>query len=290
MSIRRLLCFALPVVLLMSALLTACGEPAPAEEGTAKPIVAVTIVPQKTFVEAVCGDLVQVQVLVPPGNSPENYEPTPKAMEAFAKADIFFAIGVPAEDTGILAKAASIHTVRLDEEVAKEYPELEFEPGERDHHIWLSPRRVQVMVEVIAREMGMLDEANRETYTQNATAYIEQLEQLDADIAAALDGVQNRQFLVYHPAFAYIAADYNLEMLALEEEGKESTAKRLQEMVDLAKQNNVKVFFYQAEMDSRQVRAFAEEIGAETRLLEPLSPDYIENLKNMADLMAEAMQ
>lgn len=290
MSIRRLFCFALPVVLLMGTLLTACGEPAPAGKETAKPIVAVTIVPQKTFVEAVCGDLVQVQVLVPPGNSPENYEPTPKAMEAFTKADIFFAIGVPAEDTGILAKAASIHMVRLDEEVAKEYPELEFEPGERDHHIWLSPRRVQVMIEVIAREMGMLDEANSETYTQNAAAYIEQLEQLDADIAAALDGVQNRQFLVYHPAFAYIAADYNLEMLALEEEGKESTAKRLQEMVDLAKQNNVKVFFYQAEMDSRQVRAFAEEIGAETRLLEPLSPDYIENLKNMADLMAEAMQ
>lgn len=290
MSIRRLFCFTLPVVLLMGALLTACSEPAPAGEETAKPIVAVTIVPQKTFVEAVCGDLVQVQVLVPPGNSPENYEPTPKAMEAFAKADIFFAIGVPAEDTGILAKAASIHTVRLDEEVAKEYPELEFEPGERDHHIWLSPRRVQVMVEVIAHEMGILDEANRETYRQNAAAYIEQLEQLDADITTALDGVQNRKFLVYHPAFAYIAADYNLEMLALEEEGKESTAKRLQEMVDLAKQNNVKVFFYQAEMDSRQVRAFAEEIGAETRLLEPLSDDYIDNLKNMATLMAEAMQ
>lgn len=290
MSIRRLVCFVLPVVLLMIVLLTGCGEPAPTGKENTKPIVAVTIVPQKTFVEAVCGNLVQIQVLVPPGNSPENYEPTPKAMESFAKADIFFAIGVPAENTGILAKAAGLHTVRLDEEVAKEYPELEFEPGERDHHIWLSPRRVQVMVKVIAREMGMLDEANRETYTQNAAAYIEQLEQLDADIAAALDGVQNRKFLVYHPAFAYIAADYNLEMLALEEEGKESTAKRLQEMVDLAKQNNVKVFFYQAEMDSRQVRAFAEEIGAETRLLEPLSPDYIENLKNMADLMAEAMQ
>ncbi|HWQ51305.1 MAG TPA: zinc ABC transporter substrate-binding protein, partial [Terriglobales bacterium] len=46
-------------------------------DAAGKPVVAVTIVPEATFVKAVCGDAVEVVTLVPPGYSPENYEPTP---------------------------------------------------------------------------------------------------------------------------------------------------------------------------------------------------------------------
>ena len=36
-------------------------------------------------------------------------------------------------------------------------------------------------------------------------------------------------------AFGYFASDYELEMYSLEEEGKEATAKRLEELIDLAR-------------------------------------------------------
>jgi zinc transport system substrate-binding protein len=78
-------------------------------------------------------------------------------------------------------------------------------------------------------------------------------------------------------------------MYALEEEGKEATAEHLQDMIDLAKAENIKVIFYQEEIDSSQSKAFAEEIGGKTIQLSPLAADYIENLKNMAELMAEVM-
>lgn len=79
-------------------------------------------------------------------------------------------------------------------------------------------------------------------------------------------------------------------MYALEEDGKEATAQHLEEMVDLAKEENIKVIFYQEEIDSSQSEAFAEEIGGKTIQLSPLAADYINNLKNMAQTMAEAMQ
>ena len=254
-----------------------------------KPVIAVSIVPEGTFVKEVCGDLVEVVTLIPPGFSPENYEPTPKEMEKFSKASIYFTIGVQSE-VSILPKAGDLKIVHLEDEVSKVYKDITFESGERDPHIWLSPKRVKVMVDTIAKEMAELDEKNKDTYFANADAYKEKLDFLDKEITDILKDVQNRKFIVFHPAFGYLADDYNLTMYSLEEEGKEATVRHLQEMIDLAKRENIKAIFYQEEMDSSQSKAFAEEIGGKTIQLSPLAPNYVENLKNMVNLIAEVMK
>ncbi|NCD09534.1 MAG: ABC transporter substrate-binding protein [Negativicutes bacterium] len=280
----------------MMLILTSLGITGCAGKGNTeskKPIVAVTIVPEKTFVEAVCGNLAEVVVMVPPGNSPENYEPNPKQMTQFAKAKVFFAIGVPTEKTNILPKidnAKNLKVVKLQEEVAKVYPERDIAPGERDPHIWLSPKRAKVMVKVIALEMGKIDPANKEQYEKNAKAYLAELDGLDKDIQKTLENVANKKFVVFHPAFGYLAADYNLQMYALEEEGKEATPQSMQAVIDLAKKEKIKAIFYQAEISSKQAQAFADEIGGKTVKLEPLAANYIANYKNMVKLMAEVMQ
>lgn len=257
---------------------------------TEKPVIAVTIIPEQTFAEAVCGDLAEVIAMVPAGNSPENYEPTPELMEKFSEASLYFSIGVPTEEANILPNVGDVKVVSLQDAVSAVYPDRTFESGERDPHIWLSPKRVKVMIETIAQEMCALDPSNADIYNENAAAYIGQLDELDQSIQDALADVQDKKFIVYHPAFGYFADDYGLTMYALEEEGKEATAQRLQDMIDLAKKENIKVIFYQEEIDSSQSAAFAEEIGGKTMQLAPLAANYTENLKSMADLMAEVMQ
>ena len=268
------------MLVLMLLFMAGCGgnEKAAVE----KPVITVTIVPEKTFVEAVCGDLAEVVVMVPPGNSPANYEPTPKEMEQFSKAKLYFTIGVPTEAANILPKASEIKDmkiVKLQEEVSKVYPDREIAPGQRDPHIWLSPKRAKTMVEVIAREMGQLDSKNKDQYEKNAQAYIAELDELDKDLQKSLEGIKDRKFIVFHPAFGYLADDYGLKMYALEEEGKEATLQRLQEVIDLAKAENIKAIFYQAEISSKQAQSFAEEIGGKTVQLEPLSPNYVKTFK-----------
>lgn len=262
-------------------------------QGTAKTTVAVSIVPQKAFVEAVCGDLADVVVMVPPGSSPANYEPTPKEITQFTKAKVYFTIGVPTESANILPRTKDIkgmQIVRLQDEVSKRYRDIELAPGMRDPHIWLSPKRAMLMVAIIAREMSAIDPKNQSQYHKNAEAYIVKLKQLDSKIHNILKNVNNRKFIVFHPAFGYIASDYGLVMYALEEEGKESSPQRLIEMIKLAKKEDIKVIFYQAEISSMQAQSFAEEIGGKTVQLAPLALNYIQNLTNMAALMAEMMK
>lgn len=274
--------------------LTSCAEDNDKKEKEVgsdnKPVVAVSIVPEKTFAEAVCGDRAEVISLIPPGNSPENYEPTPEEMEKFSKAKVYFTIGVPTEKANILpgiSKDSDMKIVKLQDVVSKKYKDREIAPGEKDPHIWLSPKRAQVMVATIADEMCKIDPDNEAEYRENAEAYIDKLKKLDTEIQDELKNVKNKKFIVFHPAFGYLADDYGLEMYALQKEGKEATPDRLKEMIDLAKKENIKAVFYQAEISSKQAEAFAEEIGAETVQLAPLAPDYIENIAKMAKLMAE---
>lgn len=291
--IKSILCAALALCLVF---LTGCAQKpaettpasAPAEPG--KKTVAVTIVPEQTFVKAVCGDLLNVVVMVPPGSSPESYEPTPQEMKNFSDSALYFTVGVPVEKANILPKAGSVKVVSLQDAVAAEYKDRTFDGTERDPHIWLSPKRAKVMVKTIAKSLCELDPANAAAYNKNADAYVKQLDTLDSEIKTSLANVKNRKFIIFHPAFGYFAEDYGLEMYALEEEGKEATVRHLQDMIDFAKREGIKVVFYQEEIDSSQSKSFAEEIKGKMMQLSPLAADYIDNLRAMTKLMAEVMQ
>jgi len=253
-----------------------------------KSIVAVSIVPQKEFVEAVCGNDFEVIIMIPPGASPENYEPTPLEKQKFEKASVYFSMGVPTEQNNILPTVSeTTKLVKLDEEVRAVYNDLTFENGDRDPHIWLSPKRVAVMVQEIAEVLSDIKPENKEKYQDNANKYIQELENVSLEIKKILAEKENKKFVVYHPAFAYLADEVGMEMFALEEEGKEATAQSLKEKIDLAKKEGIKYIFYQAEIDSSQSKAYAEEIGGQTMMLEPLAEDYIENLKEMARMLAK---
>lgn len=256
-----------------------------------KPIIAVSIVPEATFAGAVCGDLADIVTIVPPGSSPETYEPTPQEMAQFSQAEAYFAIGVPVEDSQVLPKAEGISTmkiVKLQDAVSKTYPDRTFQDGERDPHIWLSPKRVKVMVQAIADEMASLDPANSAQYSANAQDYMKKLDSLDSRVSSILADAKDKSILVFHPAFGYMAEDYGLNMVALQEEGKEATASHLEQMVDFAKQKGITTVFYQEEVDSKQTQAFAEEIGGQAVQLTPLAANYEDNMVQMAEAMAAA--
>lgn len=279
--------------------------------GEEKITVAVSIVPQETFVKAVAGDLVNVVTMIPPGNSPANYQPTPKEMTNLSESEIYFSIGVPTEKANILDKVEEfnedIKVVDLAHKVADVYPDRNFTEEEnhshedhehededhgddddhdhdgRDPHIWLSPKRVKVMIDAIKDELIAIDSKNKKTYEKNAEEYIEKLDELDTEITEALSDIEQKSFIIYHPAFGYFADDYGLQMITIEKDGKDTTAKHLESVIDLAKEKNIKYVFYQEEFDSKQAETVAKEIDGDTMRVAPLAPNYIENLRDIAD-------
>lgn len=278
--------FKILLVLLLTFTLSACGQtPPPTPE---RPVVAVTIVPEETFVKAICGDTIDVVTLVPPGGSPSSYEPSPKEMAQFDKAILYFTIGVPTEPAHLLPAAdnRNIPVFSLAKAAADVYPERELSDGQRDPHIWLSPKRATVMVQAIANQLTELIPDQADTYAQNAATFTETMTALDTDLSELLSG-STRPLFVSHPAFGYLAEDYGLEMTALEQDGKEASPQRLRELIDAARAQNVNTVFYPAESAGRQAQSFAQELDGQAIPLSPLSVDYVNNLRDMAQKISE---
>ena len=66
------------------------------------------------------------------------------------------------------------------------------------------------MVEIIRDELIDLDPDNETTYTENAAAFISDLEDLDDEVEEMFEDVTMNTFIIYHPAFGYFADDYDL--------------------------------------------------------------------------------
>lgn len=256
-------------------------------EAQSKPLIAVTILPEQTFVEKVVGDKMDIITLVGKGASPENYELTPKERAQFESSKLYFTIGVPTEEITILPYVSeNTEIVSLQDRVDEKYSTIMMGPT-RNPHIWLSPKRAITMVTEIAEEVSKIDEKNKDYYMANAESYIKELEQLDEYLSSYFSDLERREFIVYHPAFDYFAEDYNLKVDIIEIEGKETTAQEMAALIENAKEAGIKNVFYQAEIADTQSATIAKELGGRAIQLDPLSPDYIENLKETARLIKE---
>lgn len=302
---RKALLWMAALCMLLSV--TGC-QPGSAEQ--AGMTIAVGIVPEAAFVEKVVGDLANIVTLVPPGNSPANYQPTTAEMQALSDASIYFTLQMPTEEANILPKVSDfnkdIRIVNLRDAVSEAYPMRHMaahshdeedeghEEDEREHegeetvdpHLWLSPKRAIVMVQSIADELSAIDADNRDAYQKNAADYIATLEQLDGEIREAVSALDNKSFLIYHPAYGYFADDYGLTMIAIEIAGKQATPAELQDVIDYARRNGITTVYYQAEFDDSQAQTVAEEIGGRAARVAPLSPDYIQGLRDFITALA----
>ena len=81
-------------------------------------------------------------------------------------------------------------------------------------------------------------------------------------------------FMIYHPNLAYLARDYGLEEIPVEFEGKEPPPSRMKELIDIARERNIETIFVQKEFDSKNANAIAGEIGAEVKIIDPLSSEW----------------
>ncbi|MGO3168270.1 metal ABC transporter solute-binding protein, Zn/Mn family [Senegalia sp. (in: firmicutes)] len=293
------------MMLIVLLALTGCSDDELADDD-GKITVAAGIPPIKGFIDAITQGDMEVVTMIPPGNSPTNYQPSPKELQKFSDAKVYFAMGVPAENSNIIPKAKdlneNIEIVNLAKGVSEVYPMRNFSEDEdhsheededhegEDPHIWLSPKRVIEMIDIIRDKLIEISPENEETYKENAENYKDELSTIDDSIKETLKGVKNQSFIIYHPSFGYFADDYGLNMIAIEESGKEASAKRITEVIDFAKDNNIKFVFYQGEFSSTQAETIAKEIDGEAIKVNPLSEEYIENMKNISEKFKEVLK
>ena len=253
----------------------------------------VSIVPQKYFVEKIGGDLVDVSVMVPPGNSPATYEPKPKQMVSLSRARVYYAIGVPFERvwlkkmTAINPKMLLVHT---EAGVEKSPMNADKQDGIKDPHIWLSPPLVMVQAHNILCALLKIDPGNNSIYEKNYRKFLVEIVDLDAELRDIFLGKEGARFMVFHPSWGYFARTYGLKMVPIEGEGKDPKPAALRRLIKKAKEHSINVVFVQPEFSIKSAKIIAKEIGGQVAFASPLALNWKKNLKEVAAKFKAALR
>lgn len=272
----------------------------------AKPNVIVSIAPQKTFVQKIAKDMVDVTVMVPAGSSPHSYEPKPSQMISLSNADIYFSIGVEFEKAWLpkfRSQNPTLSFVNISSNIAKipmqsaqhheasheeEHHHESDEHSSLDPHTWVAPKNVAIMAQSIYENLSKISPENREAYRANLNSFLKEIEATDTKIKELLHKLpKDTKFMVFHPSWGYFATQYGLTQVALEVEGKSPKMKELIEIIEEAKEERVRVIFTQPEFSDKSAKIIAKEAGIKVEKISPLNPNWAQNLINMATKIAK---
>ncbi len=264
----------------------------------------VSIVPQKSFVEAIGGDLVNVSVMVLPGNSPHSYEPKPSQMKELNDAKLYFAIGVEFENAWLkrfanqnknmiiidtskgiekIAMTEHHHDEDGDDHKGHKHDDHDHEATSKDPHVWTSPSNIRVIAKNTLDALVNADSSNKATYEANYQALMQKINSVDNEIRNILKNTpKDSKFMVFHPAWGYFAHEYGLIQIAVEVEGKEPKPSALAQLIKEAKEENIKAIFTQPEFSDKSAKIIADELKIKVIKVSPLNPKWDENLINLA--------
>lgn len=266
-----------------------------------KPVLTVSLEPQRYLLEQIVGDNFKVVSLMPNGDNPEMFDPSPARRIDVENSLAYFTIGhLPFEDNlKLTAKDTTIFvttTVGIepiygthshDSNHSTFLPSGIEEIIDADPHMWTSVRNARVMSRIMVERVVKLDPAHADEYAERYEKFDAHLDSLDRAFAARLDSLPNKAFLVWHPSLSYFARDYGMEQLAVGHESKEMSINALRSVISEAKADSVRVFFYQRDYDSRQAEAISSSIGARLVPVNPGSYEWEKELNTIVDELAK---
>jgi zinc transport system substrate-binding protein len=125
---------------------------------------------------------------------------------------------------------------------------------------------------------------------------------LKAEYEQELSGLSKNKIVVAHEAFGYLCQEYGLEQIAVEglTADSEPDAARMREIVDLCREYDIQVIFFEELVSPKVANTIAEEIGAATKVLNPIEGrtasqeeegvDYVTLMRQNLAALKEALE
>ena len=255
--------------------------------------ITTTIAPASRVISEIADTLLTVTTLLPQGNSPENYEPTPQDIQALATSTAYFYMG----DLGferswverIHTMQPSLQLIRLDQGLTDRahhhsHPQTK---TLHDPHYWTSVRGLWSMAHTIYTTLSRIDTLHRQEYCTGYDRFSERLSRINREIQAQLTTLPSRAFVIYHPSLTEFAEEFDLHQLVVEQDGKEPTPQQIQALIEEARRQGVRVVFIQQEFDSKLIQSIASELGARTVLINPLDGNWEAQLRGIAHALSD---
>jgi len=249
--------------------------------------VHVSIPPQKYIVEKIGDEHVNVHVMVAPGETPETFSPTPKKLSALADSVLYFRMNLPFENVWIEA----IRNANKDLKMVDCCNALfDNDPIDDDFHLWTDPHNVISIARLVKQELINSDPVNEKDYEKKFDELRDALEELIVFIHKKLKYKRTSYFLVAHASWGHYAKAFGLKQLALERNAGHAGPGTIGDLIKIAKREKIHTVFIQDRIDPSNSRIFANEIGADLIVLDPLAEDYITNMKEVTLKISKAIQ
>ena len=298
------------VLSLCAALLALVGCGQTPQENQGKLQVVTTVYPVYDVVKKVAGDRADVTLLVPPGAEPHDWEPTASDLKKIGQAKVFFYNGAGLEPTDQILKkeitrdatvvelSQGLDLLKLQDDDDHDHDhDHDADHHDEDHHdedhhdedhhaeghhhhphggvdphVWLDPQNVMKEAAVVADALAKADPAHADAYRANAKKYQDELAALDKDMDAALSSLANKNLVVSHEAFGYLAARYGLTQIGIMgvDADAEPTPDRMAQLVEFIREHDVRTIYSEELVNPRLAEAIAAETGAVVRVLNPI--------------------
>jgi ABC-type Zn uptake system ZnuABC Zn-binding protein ZnuA len=246
--------------------------------------VAASIFPLYDLVRHVVGPAVEVVLLIPPGASEHTFMAKPSQSRALMGSAVLFAIGHGLDDWAVrMARDLGVtETLVVDAQIPLRAATADghlarstsgvHQHGAVDPHYWLAIPNAIRIVQTITETMQRLDPGVAEDYQRRATAYRDQLETVDGTLRQQFAGCPRRSFAVFHPAFAYFAAAYDLQIVATfaPHPGREPTPRHVEHFLQQVRAHHLTVLFIEPQLPSGPLQSLARDLGVTLRELDPL--------------------
>jgi zinc transport system substrate-binding protein len=154
--------------------------------------------------------------------------------------------------------------------------------GGVDPHIWMSAINAKIIVHNIYQELILLLPKQKDSLKIRYLALEQELDSLHLLLTHNLKDLKQKSFLIYHPALTYFARDYGLNQYPLEVEGKTPSPAHLKKIIDMGRNENIKIIFIQSQFDQRNAEVLADEIDAKIIPFNPLDEQWDNQMRYIA--------
>ena len=293
----------------LSVLRTACGGQEKKEASSNEKIqVMTTFYPMYEFTKQVVGDKGDVELLIPAGTEPHDFEPSAKDLAKISDSDVFvynspeletwtdnLTDTIDTKQTEIIQASKDIKLMEgteHDHEEAHDHDTQEHEEHghshELDPHVWLDPALAIKEVETIRDQLSKKYPDDKAAFEKNAASYIDELKKLDEEFQTAFKDAKNKTFVTQHAAFGYLANQYGLtqEAIAGISPDQEPSPSRLSELKHYVDDNQVKVIYFEENASSKVAETLSKETGVKLEVLNPLESLTDKQIKDGEDYLS----
>jgi zinc transport system substrate-binding protein len=276
------------LIFLIGLVLLSCGRSSYEKGGS---VITVSIPPFKYFVEAIGGDDFTVNVMVPAGASPHNYEPVPEQVNMLSRSLAYISNGYLGFEITWLDRFyetnREMKKLNLGEKIdliaAEEHSGHDHEGA--DPHYWVSPACAMIMASSVKELLCELKPEQKQSYETNYAELVKKIKEIDIKARELFSGVTNKTFMIFHPTLGYLARDYGLTQVAVESEGKEPSPAQLKSLIDTARENNLRHIFVQKGFDEKNARAIASDTGADLMIIDPMMENWPLSTLNIVEAL-----